>query len=402
MKRTSGILAGLLSLALAGTLAGCGSSSGSASGASKNQVVVGLVCDTTGPGASYATPSCTATKEAIADLNAHGGILGHQVKVVQGNDESDPTRTPAVIQKLVGKGANALIMLTSSAGVLQAKSQIERTKIPVFMSVAANPLVTSAPNNTYLYQLGTPTSVWADVYCDALKSMGATKVAVLEDNSPSQAQFAKTITDGMKCVKLDIVTGDIDATDLSAQVAKIKAGKPDAVLVATQTTNFEVLAQNTLAQQLPDVPRLTQLLLSSVPSAWAQAQPGALKGLIGFAGTTDTNPQTVKVSQFFAAKEGKDFAVSSFWTQSYDAVQILKKAFTAAGSTDGTAVNDQIQKIKDFTSSTGYQGATLSFGPDKHLGADGVCGIVLVQWGADNKITGPWPGYKPDCGSASS
>jgi len=398
MKRTSAVVAGLLTLTLGGALTACGGSS--SGGGAKDQVVLGLVCDTTGPGAGYATPACNATKDAVAQLNADGGLLGHPVKIVQGNDESDPTRTPAVIQKLVGQGANALVMLTSSAGVLQAKSLIERTKIPVFMSVAANPLVTDPPNNTYLYELGTPTSVWAKVYCDALGSMGAKKVAVLEDNSPSQQQFAKTITDDMKCVNLDIVTGDIDATDLSAEVAKIKADKPDAVLVATQTTNFEILAQNTLHQQLPKVPRLTQLLLSSVPSAWAQAQPGALDGLIGFAGTTDTNPQTVDVTKFFAGKQGKDFQVSAFWTQSYDAIQILKEAFTSAKSTNGDKVNDAIQKITDFTSSTGYPGATLSFGADKHLGADGVCGIVLVQWGADNKITGPWSGYKPTCGKA--
>ena len=388
-------IAGLLTLTLGAALTGCGGSSAGDDGA--DSVVIGLVCDTTGPGAGYATPACNATKATIDEVNAGGGIDGKKIKVVQGNDESDPTKTPTVIQKMVSQGADALIMLTSSAGVLQAKSLIERTRIPVFMSVAANPLVTEPPSNTYLYQLGTPTSDWATVYCEAFASLGAKKVAFLQDSSPSQVQFNQGLIDGLDCVDLEVVNGAIDATDLSPEVAKIEKAGADAVLVATQNANFDVLAQNTLHQQLPGVPRFTELLLSSLPSAWKQAQPGALEGLVGLAGTTDTNPKTVEVAKLFAETEGADFQVNNFWTQSYDAVQLLKQAIESAGSTDGTKVNDALQKITDYEAASGYPGFTLSFGKDKHLGADGICGLVLVTWGADNTVTGPWADYTPDC-----
>lgn len=394
MTRLRATIAGLLTLTVGAALTGCGSSGDDDNG---DTVVIGLVCDTTGPGAGYATPACTATKETIDQVNADGGIDGKKVKVVQGNDESDPTKTPTVIQKLVSQGADALLMLTSSAGVLQAKSLIERTKIPVFMPVAANPQVTEPPGNTYLYQLGTPTSDWATVYCAAFDSLGAKKVAFLQDSSPSQVQFNKGLIDSLDCVDLDVVNGSIDATDLSAEVAKIKDAGPDAVLVATQNANFDVLAQNTLHQQLPGVPRFTELLLSSLPSAWKQAQPGALEGLVGLAGTTDTNTKTVEVAKFFAETEGADFQVNNFWTQSYDAVQILKHAIEESGTTDGEKLNAAIQKVSAFEASSGYPGFTLSFGADKHLGADGICGLVLVEWDKDNTVSGPWSGYEPDC-----
>ena len=131
--------------------------------------------------------------------------------------------------------------------------------------------------------------------------------------------------------------------------------------------------------------------------AWKQAQPGALEGLVGLAGTTDTNPKTVEVAKLFAETEGADFQVNNFWTQSYDAVQLLKQAIESAGSTDGTKVNDALQQITDYEAASGYPGFTLSFGKDKHLGADGICGLVLVTWGADNTVTGPWADYTPDC-----
>src|SRR5207253_2072536 len=149
-RRTCVIVAVAVALTVASACSG-GKKSGDSA---HDPIVIGLDCDTTGPGAAYATPACTATKQTIDEINSQGGVLGgRKLSYVVGNDESDPTKTPTVIQKLVGKGAKALILLTSSAGALQSKSLIERTGIPVIMSVASNPLVTEKPANTYLYEL---------------------------------------------------------------------------------------------------------------------------------------------------------------------------------------------------------------------------------------------------------
>lgn len=387
----------LVAITAAGLLAltACGSSGGSDSG--DGPIVIGLDCDTTGPGASYATPACDATKLAIEKVNSEGGVLGRDLKYVEANDESDPTKTPTVIQKLISKKAKALILITSSAGALQAKSLIERTGVPVIMPVAANPLLTSEPNNTYLYSLAATTADWAKSLCGGLEKMGVEKLGFLQDSSPSQAQFNKGFIEALDCVDVELESAPIDATDLSAEVARIKSKKPDAVMVGTQEINFEILAQNTLHQQMPDVPRFTEATLGAVPSAWKQANPGALDGLIGFAGLTDENKQTKEVGAFFAGKQGDDFALTQFWTQAYDGVQLLVNAIEKAGSTDGKEINDALQEIDGYEASFGYPGFTLSFSKDKHLGADGLCGEVLVEWNAQNQIAGPWSEYRPDC-----
>ena len=62
MTRLRATIAGLLTLTVGAALSGCGSS-GDDDG---DTVVIGLVCDTTGPGAGYATPACTATKSGAS------------------------------------------------------------------------------------------------------------------------------------------------------------------------------------------------------------------------------------------------------------------------------------------------------------------------------------------------
>jgi len=34
---------------------------------------------------------------------------------------------------------------------------------------------------------------------------------------------------------------------------------------------------------------------------------------------------------------------------------------------------------------------------DKHLGADGPCGLSLIEFGADNRPKGPWATFQPPC-----
>jgi branched-chain amino acid transport system substrate-binding protein len=377
------------------TVAAC--SSKDSGGGSSDTIVIGLDCDTTGPGASYAKPSCDATKDTIDLVNSKGGVNGKKLKVVEGNDESDPTKTPTVIQKLVSQGAKALILLTSSAGALQAKSLIERTGIPVFMPVASNPLVTQAPNNTYLYELAETTADWAKLLCGAFEAKGIKSLGFLQDNSPSEVQFNQGFLKALTCVKVDVQSAPIDATDLSAEVARVKSKNPDAVMVGTSAINFEILAQNTFHQQMADTPRFTEATLGAVPSAWAQAHSGALNGVVGFSGITASNPATKSAEDYFKSKRGDSFTMTQFWAQAYDGVQLLAKAFEQAGSTDGKKVNAALQSITGHTASFGYAGFTLSFSKDKHLGADGLCGEVLVEWGPDNQLKGPWSGYQPDC-----
>ncbi|MDA3625550.1 ABC transporter substrate-binding protein [Saccharopolyspora sp. WRP15-2] len=361
-------------------------------------IIIGLVCDTSGPGASYAVPACNATKLAIDKINSEGGVRGRPLAYVEGNDESDPTKTATVLQKQVSRGASALIVLTSSSGVLQAKPIIERMGVPVIMSVGTTTAVVEPPNNTYLYELAQPSSDWGRMYCEAFQRHGYRKLAVVQDNSPSQVKYNKTLLAAMPCVQQHVETVPIDSPDASAIASRTKDFQPDAVLVASQSINVEVLVHNAFATQLPDVPRFTVATLAATPSAWQRVQPGGLNGVIGLSALTDHNERSRDVTEFYRSRLGEGFTMSSFWAQSYDGVQLLATAIDNAGrADDGPAINAAMQRINAYPASFGYPGFTLSFGPDKHLGPDGLCGQVFVTWGADNRLAGPWPGYEPSC-----
>ena len=383
-------------------LSACGSSSsGTPSGSQPagDPIIIGMDEDSTGPGASYSTIAGQTIRDAIDQVNAEGGILGRPVKLVVENDESDPTKTPSVLRKLLDEGAVALILQSSGAAIAQAKPVVQAAGVIAIAPTSISQSVGLPPDNTYTYTLANPLSDFVQVYCGAFKAKGYTKLGVLSDGSVTIDAVNKLLLPGLAdCITIVAEEkAPVDAADLSAQVARIKGANPDVVLVSSVGGNFEVLAQNTLAQQMPDTQRFSLASIGNQPASWKLANPGALDGLVYMGSLAADNPQTVKLQDFLNGTRGPDYSLTAYDAQGYDTVQLIKMAIEKAGSTDKVAVSDGMNSITKYLASFGQTGFTLSYSADKHLGADGLCGLVLTAFGPDNTPTGPWPGYQAPC-----
>lgn len=374
-------------------------SAASGSAPSGDPIIIGMDEDSTGPGASYSTIAGQTVRDAIEQVNAEGGILGRPVELVVENDESDPTKTPSVLRKLLDAGSVALILQSSGAAIAQAKPVVEEAGVIAVAPTSISQSVGLPPDNTYTYTLANPLSDFVSVYCGAFESQGYKSLGVLSDGSVTIDAVNELLLPGLAdCI--DIVAEEkapVDAADLSAQVARIKGANPDVVLVSSVGGNFEVLAQNTLAQQLPDVQRFSLASIGNQPSSWELANPGALDGLVYMGSLAADNPQTVKLQEFLNSVRGGDYSITAYDAQGYDTVQLIKMAIEKAGSTDKAKVSEAFNSITGYLASFGQPGFTLSYSADKHLGADGLCGLVLTQFGPDNTPTGPWSGYQAPC-----
>jgi branched-chain amino acid transport system substrate-binding protein len=103
-------------------LAGCGRSGGSdeapATGLPK-EITIGAAIAKTG----YLEPydaTFDAVEQLVKEVNAHGGIDGHPVRVVEADTRSDPQQAVLAVQKVIEEGADVLFFsgeaLTAAAG----------------------------------------------------------------------------------------------------------------------------------------------------------------------------------------------------------------------------------------------------------------------------------------------
>jgi branched-chain amino acid transport system substrate-binding protein len=363
-------------------------------------IVFGLDEDSTGPGASYSTIAGKTIRDAVDEINNNGGILGRPVKIVVENDESDPTKTPAIIRKLVDQGANALFVQTGGSAVVQAKPVVQQSQI---IAVAPTTLTTSVaqpPDAEYMYILANPIDDFSKIFCAAWQKVGIKKLAILADGSATIDGLNKLLVPELqKCV--DVVAqekADVNASDVTPQVSRVKSSNPDAVLVTTVGGNFEVLVQNTLFTQMPKTQRFSLASIGNQPSAWKLANAGALDGLVYMASITMDNQLTKQLNDFLVSKRGKDFVMTAYDAQAYDSVQLVKMAIEKAGGvTDKAKLRDAMNSISGYKSHFGQPGFTLSYSASKHVGTDGLCGLILGTFGKDNKPGSPWSEYQPKC-----
>ena len=402
--RTCRVVGCLALLALA--VSGCGTdksggeqpTNGTATGA---PIVIGMDEDSTGPGASYSTIAGKTIRLAVQDINNKGGVLGRPLNLVVENDESDPTKVPAVLQKLASRGAKALFLQSGSAAIIQAKSTLTTLGLPAIAPTGVTSTLVTPPNNELIYMLANTTDDWADVYCGAFKAANITKLGVLTDDTTTIAALNKALFAAMSCVQIVATEkGAANASDLSAQVARLKNAKPDAVLVTSVGGAFEVLAQNTLASQMAGTKRFSLASIGNQPSSWKLASPGALNGLIFMGSINSDNPRTKALTDLLHEKNGKSYEITAYDAQAWDSVQLLKAAIEKAGGVDDPKkLNEAMQSTNGYSATFGQATFTLSFAADKHLGADGLCGLSLIEFGSDNRPKGPWSTYQPPCKS---
>ena len=357
--RRSATLAGALIAALV-AIAGCnksGSDAPDTGTATGKPIIIGLDQDSTGPGASYSNISGKTIRLAIQDINDKGGVLGSPLQLVVGNDESDPTRSPAVVQKLVGEGAKLVLMQTGSAATAQAKPILTQLGIPAIAPTSVTQTLVDPPNNEFIYMLANATGDWAKVYCGAFEKANIKKIGVLTDDSPTMAAVDKALFDAMPCVQIAASEkGATAASDLSAQVARLKNANVDAVMVTSLGGAFEVLAQNTLASQLAAKPRFSLASIGNQPDSWKLANPGALNGLVFMGSINSQNPRTQELTKFLKDKNGADYEITAYDAQAWDTVHIVKLAIEkAGGADDAKKLNEAIQSITGYQASSARQ-----------------------------------------------
>ena len=381
------------------TASACASGSGSV--ASDDEIVIGMDQDLSGGAAAYASIVGKTVKDAVAQLNAGGGIGGKKIKLVTKSDDNDPTKAPTVVRQLLSQGAQAVIMNSGGQSVIQVQSLLKQQKVPAIAPVNITPGIGEGPNSTYTYSLANPTTDFGEVYAEAFKKAGVKKLALLKDDSPSIVGMEKDLMKPIKDAGVQVVateTAPMDANDVTAQVTRIKRSGAEAMLVAALGGQMEVLVHNTAHQLVPDMDRFSLASIGNQPDLWSQAKPGSLDKLVFVGSITDQNEKSVELEKFLTGKRGKKTLVTAYDAQAYDAIGMLAKAIEKAGSkADGEAINKALEQVSAYPSSFGQKGYTLSFKQDKHSGTDGLCGLILMQF-ENSKPGRQWPTYQPACG----
>ncbi len=205
-------------------------------GANDGTWTVGTFLPVTGNLAFLGPPEIAGVKLAIQDIEAAGGIPGIDKIVLEEGDSGDTSTNTGqqTVKRLLPKGIDVLIGAASSGSTLSVLDAVTNAGVLMISPANTSPALTTAADSG-LYWRVAPSDVLQGAFLGSmLLQDGFTKVGImsLQDSYGDglNENVTKAVTEGGGEVVANVVY-DPKATDFAADVAKIKAAGPEAIVL---------------------------------------------------------------------------------------------------------------------------------------------------------------------------
>ena len=106
------------------------------------EVVIAVAGPITGPNAAFGAQLQKGAEQAAADINAAGGMNGEQIRIVIGDDVSDPKQGISVANKFVADGVKFVVGHFNSGVSIPASEVYAENGILEITPAATNPVFT--------------------------------------------------------------------------------------------------------------------------------------------------------------------------------------------------------------------------------------------------------------------
>ena len=360
MKRVMIVVyCGLLAVLMAGA--------GSGTAGAADEILIGNVSCLTGTAAQYGISTYEGLEVAMEEINAAGGILGRKIQILKGDDSADPRQAINVVQKFITKDNVLLIIGAELTGTTRVTAPISNSAGMVqFTASATGAGLTD--NMPFVFRNALPEAYAIPFVVQAAKkkfNVGSV-IIITSYNLDYSVDLTKIYEKALSAVairvqdKISYAEGDID---FSAQVSKLKALKPEAVVM---TGYYQESAQLMIEMRKQGIqcPILGSNGFND-PKILELAGK-AMEGSIWASGFFPDNPDP-KVRRFVAKVQEKyKKKPNQFHAQAYDALWVIAEAIKRAGVTENTPANRI--KIRDaLATTTNFPGVsgTHTFRPGK-------------------------------------
>jgi len=287
---------------------------------------------------------------AEEDINAAGGVLGCDIKVIIADTEGLPEKASAIMEKLITQDGVVAVGggYHSSVGVA-SKDVADNRHIPVVFAETWNDTITG-DKQKYIFRIA-PLSSWASatLWKTALLVPNIKKVAILTENTDYGIPAAQETAKGLASGGVETVTFSVDigTQDYAGIVERMKAEKPDYIIVlATGEAGYNFTQQAADAGMGPqDIPfQAGQVSLES--KAYWENVPDGNYAFVQRIGTPANlwSEKALALNEKYIAATGRG-VIESYSMEAYDSIAILAQAINEAGSTDGAAIVAALEGI---------------------------------------------------------
>ena len=312
------------SLVLAAGLAFAGSASA--------QIKMGVVGPMTGANAAFGAQLKNGAEQAVADINAAGGINGQQIQLQMGDDAGDPKQGVSVANKFVGDGVKLVVGHFNSGISIPASDIYAENGMLQITPASTNEKFTERGLWNTFRTCGRDDQQGAVASAYIVKNFTGKKVAVVHDKTTYGQGLADSTRKQMNAggVKEVLYEGvNTGEKDFSALVSKLKSTGAELVYWGGLHTEGGLIVRQMRDQGVRAVLMGADGITSDEFASIGG--PGTEGSLMTFPPDPRKRPEAKAVVDKYTAKGINPEAYTLY---SYAAVQIFAEAAKRANSLD--------------------------------------------------------------------
>ncbi|WP_074424301.1 branched-chain amino acid ABC transporter substrate-binding protein [Shigella sonnei] len=168
-------------------------------------IKVAVVGAMSGPVAQYGDQEFTGAEQAVADINAKGGIKGNKLQIVKYDDACDPKQAVAVANKVVNDGIKYVIGHLCSSSTQPASDIYEDEGILMITPAATAPELTARGYQLILRTTGLDSDQGPTAAKYILEKVKPQRIAIVHDKQQYGEGLARAVQDGLKKENIDFV-----------------------------------------------------------------------------------------------------------------------------------------------------------------------------------------------------
>jgi branched-chain amino acid transport system substrate-binding protein len=296
------------------------------------EVTLGLVAPFTGQQATFGEQMKRGADQAVADINAQGGINGESLVANWVDDACDPRQAVAAANKLMSSGVKFVVGHYCSGSAIPA-SKVYMDEGALLVSPAAtNPKLTDEGKDTIFRVCGRDDRQGGIIGTYLALHFRDKKIAIAQDGSAYGRGLAdevkKTLNAaGVKEVMYETYTPG--ERDYSALISKLKQGGVQVVFLGGYHTEAGLIARQLKEQNFPIQLVGGDALVTD--ELWSIAGNAADGMLMTFGPDPRTKPEAKGP---LAALRKSGFEPEGYTLYSYAAVQTIAEGIRRGGKTD--------------------------------------------------------------------
>jgi branched-chain amino acid transport system substrate-binding protein len=320
---------------------------------------VGVIQPLSGPVAASGNYVRMGAEIARDWINVRGGVGGRKIELVIEDNKSDPKEAASAAEKLIVRDKVPAIMgAWGSSMTLAAMPKLEEYGVPMVVETSSAASITKR-GNPWIFRISPPSEMEALGLEQYVDKLGVKRADFLAVNTDWGRGAVGAFGDMLKKKGATVGTAefmDQAATDMNAQITKIKGGNGDTLFLTTAVEQITLVLKQSQEQ------RLTRKIIttggSSSPTQLIKQAGAAAEGTYHIVFFMPWFPEAMpdgKLAKAFVdewAKRGHPFEGLTEGFRGHDGIATIAEAVKIAGKDEAKAIQEALWKVS-FTGVNG-------------------------------------------------